>query len=61
MLVGTTKRGRPRKSLKDEVQRELNIKGIKKQENNDHRPSEMEKECTESKGPQQTEVLKKEE
>jgi hypothetical protein len=52
MLVGTTKRGRPRKSLKDEVQRELNIKGIKKQENNDHRPSEMEKECTESKGPQ---------
>jgi hypothetical protein len=37
-MEGTRKRGRPRKRWRDEVEKELNIMGIKKQTGNGQTP-----------------------
>jgi hypothetical protein len=53
-IEGTRKIGRPRKRWKNEVEEDLNIMGIQKVR---WRSSEMEKDCTANRGPQQTVVL----
>ena len=44
-MEGTRKRGRPRKRWRDEVEKELNIMGIKKQTGNGQTPQRMEEDC----------------
>jgi hypothetical protein len=47
---GRRRRGRPHKRWRDEVEEQLNVRGIRKEADSGQRPSVMEEDCTGSQG-----------